>query len=208
MGAGPVAPAAPRGNPWPYLLVAVMLLGLVVTIVMTRNRGVAGPPAAAPAAQAPVAGATGLAAQPAAANATTPVERFDQLFDQVMRASESGDAATVATFAPTALAAFAALPAPDIDARFHAGLIQLARGDTAGAAVHAAAITTAQPSHLFGLMLAGRIAEQRQDQPALTTARRTFLAAYPAEIAAQRPEYPGHQAMIDRFLRDATAAAP
>ncbi len=213
VGAVPVAPAAPRGNPWPYLLVAVMLLGLVVTIVMTRNRGGAGGPAAATpsGAQAPVAGATGLAAQPAAASTDlstmTPVEQFDQLFDRVMRASETGDTATVATFAPRALAAFTALPAPDIDARFHAGLIQLASGDVTAAAAQATAIGKAQPAHLFGLLLKGKIAERSQDAAGLAAARRDFLAAFPAENAAQRPEYPGHQAMIDRFLSDATAAA-
>lgn len=212
-GGPPPAPASPRGNPWPYVLVGVMLLGLVSTIFMTRNRGPAGAPAAAaaPAAQAPVAGATGLAAQPAGPppdpSTMTPVERFDELFDRVMRASESGDTATVATVAPMAAAAFAALPAPDIDARFHAGLIHLASGNVSGATAHAAAIAKEQPTHLFGLMLKGRIAEHGSDASALTAAHRAFLAAYPAESAAQRPEYPGHQAMIDRFLKDASAAA-
>ena len=137
----------------------------------------------------------------------TPVEQFDRLFDRVMRASEGGDAASVATFAPMAMAAFASLPAPDIDARFHAGLIQLSSGDVTGATAHAAAIAKEQPAHLFGILLRGRIAARAQDAAGVAAARAAFLAAYPAEIAAQRPEYPGHQAMIDRFLKDATPPA-
>ena len=141
-----------------------------------------------------MAGATGLAAQPAGLppnpSPMTPVEQFDQLFDRVMRANESGDSATVATFAPMAVAAFAALPAPDIDARFHAGLILLASGDVAGATAHAGAIAKAQPAHLFGHVLKGKIAEQRQDGPALAAAHRDFLAAFPAENAAQRLDTP------------------
>lgn len=136
----------------------------------------------------------------------TPEAQFEQLFDRVMRANEGGDATAVATFAPMALAAFAALPAPDIDARFHAGLIQLASGNVTAAAAHAETIAKEQPAHLFGLLLKGRLAERGQDANAMAAARRGFLAAYPAETAAQRPEYPGHQVMIDRFLAEATAA--
>ncbi len=134
----------------------------------------------------------------------TPVEQFDRLFDRVMRASEGGDAATVTTFAPMALAAFGMLGSPDVDARFHAGLIRLASGDVAGARALADSIATERPAHLFGSLLKGKIAEQSQDQDSLNAAHREFLAAYPAETAAERPEYPGHQAMIDRFLKDAT----
>lgn len=194
------------------------LLALVATIVVTKNRGAglasARPPVPAqPAAAAPpLAGAAGIASPIGGPSpdlsAMTPVARFDTLFDQVMRASEGGDAATVATTAPMALAAFGLLDAPDVDARFHAGLNHLANGDAAGATTQADAIAREQPAHLFGIMLKGRIAERNQDTAALTGARRAFMAAYPAETAAQRPEYPGHQVMIDRFLKDAAPSTP
>jgi hypothetical protein len=133
-----------------------------------------------------------------------PRERFDRLFDRVMRASESGDTATVTQFAPMALAAFGMLDTVDADARFHAGLIQIAAGDLPGAMEKARAISDAQPQHLFGILLKGRIAEVTQDQAALAAAHRAFRDAYKAEAAAQRPEYPGHQVIIDRFLADAS----
>lgn len=134
----------------------------------------------------------------------TPRERFDRLFDRVMRASEGGDAATVTQFAPMAIAAFGLLDAPDADARFHAGLIHLAAGDAPSAMAMATAIAAQQPRHLFGILLKGRIAEVTQDRDALAAAHRAFREAYAAEAAAQRPEYPGHQAIIDRFLADAS----
>ncbi len=188
---------------WPYVVVAVLLVALVGTITVTSRRGAA--PAVAPAAAGvplDLGGATG--ADAVDLSAMTPVERFDRLFDRVMRASEGGDAATVTTFGPMALAAFESLGVPDADARFHAGLIRMATGDLAGAKVLAASISAEQPRHLFGILLKGRIAEQEGDRATLEAARRAFVAAYPAESAAQRPEYPGHQVIIDRFLAEAS----
>lgn len=203
-------PAEKRATPWPWVLVGVSLLALVGTIVTTRRGGGAAPAAVAPVA-APVAGAAGLLAAspetPLDLSTMTPVEQFDRLFDRVMRASEGGDAASVTTYAPLAMAAFAALPSPDVDARFHAGLIRLASGDVAAASAFADAIAREHPAHLFGILLKGKIAEQRGDAAAVAAAHREFLAAYPAETAAARPEYPGHQGMIDRFLKDATPPA-
>lgn len=208
-------PGAPQRAIWPYMLVVALLLALVGTIVMTERRAAAPPTVAGAASGAAPAGvgqaalgAAGLDAAPGSEpvdlSTLTPVERFDRLFDRVMRADEGGDTATVTTFAPMALAAFDMLPAPDADARFHAGLIKIATGDFAGAAALAAAIAAAQPTHLFGILLKGRIAEQQQNPTALAAARREFLAAYPAEIAAARPEYPGHQVIIDRFRQEAS----
>ena len=133
----------------------------------------------------------------------TPRERFDRLFDRVMRASEGGDAATVSTFAPMALAAYDSLPSPDVDARFHAALVQIAVGDHAAADVLAGDIAAEQPTHLFAILIRGSVAERSQNQAALREAHQAFLAAHPGEMAAQRPEYTGHQAIIDRFLADA-----
>jgi hypothetical protein len=64
-------------------------------------------------------------------------------------------------------------------------------------------IEAQQPRHLFGILIRGTLARQTRNQGALKAAYRDFLAAYPAEIAAGRPEYPGHQVLIDRFLKEA-----
>ena len=88
------------------------------------------------------------------------------------------------------------------------GAPSFATGDLAGAKLLADSITAERPAHLFGIVLKGRIAEKGLDGASLTTAHRDFLAAYPAEMAAQRPEYPGHQTILDRFLQDARGAKP
>lgn len=208
-------PGAPERAIWPYMLVVALLLALVGTIVMTSRRAAAPPTvtgaasvATPPGVGLATPGAAGLDAAPGSApvdlSTLTPVERFDRHFDRVMRADEGGDTSTVTTFAPMALAAFEMLDSPDADARFHAGLIRIATGDFTGAAALAATIAAEQPTHLFGILLKGRIAEQQQNQTALAAARREFLAAYPAESAAERPEYPGHQVIIDRFLQESS----
>ncbi len=205
-----------RTKPFPmhWLLLGVALAVLVGAVVWTMQGGGAEPAPAvvstpAPAAGGPSApaGAAGTASAegvPPDLGSLTPRERFDRLFDRVMRASEGRDTATVTQFAPMALSAFGMLDAPDADARFHAGLIHLAAGDAPGAMEMASAIAAQQPRHLFGILLKGRIAEVTQDQEAHAAAHRAFREAYAAEAAAQRPEYPGHQAIIDRFLADAS----
>jgi hypothetical protein len=193
-----------------WLVLGVALAALAGVLVMT-TRGSAPEPAPAVAVVPGSPTTPSAASGPAAAADTTPDlssmtprERFDRLFDRVMRASEGGDTATVTQFAPMALAAFAMLGPPDADARFHAGLIHLAAGDAPGAMEMASAIAAQQPRHLFGILLKGRIAEVTQDPDALAAAHRAFREAYASEAAAQRPEYPGHQAIIDRFLADAS----
>ncbi|MEZ5420384.1 MAG: zinc ribbon domain-containing protein [Vicinamibacterales bacterium] len=194
---------------WPWAVVAVALAALVATVVTTQRRGAPTPataPATAPAAggtATPAAGLDAAGAAPVDLSTLTPVERFDRLFDRVMRADEGGDAATVTTFGPMALAAFEMLDAPDADARFHAGLIRIATGDYAGAAAEAAAIAAAQPTHLFGILLKDGSPNSNRISGAGRGPSRV-PAAYPSETVAQRPEYPGHQVIIDRFLRESS----
>ncbi|MEQ1758696.1 MAG: hypothetical protein ABL986_10280 [Vicinamibacterales bacterium] len=211
------AASADKRVPLPYVIggAAVLLLGLLLLIRTSSDTAapvVSTTPPAAVSAAPPVAGAAGLESgtpgTPPDLSAMTPVEQFDRLFDRVMRASEGGDTANVVAFAPMALAAYGMLASPDADARFHAGLIRIATGDLAGAKLLADSITAERPAHLFGIVLKGRIAEKGLDGASLTTAHRDFLAAYPAEMAAQRPEYPGHQTILDRFLQDARGAKP
>ncbi len=197
--------------PWSYVI-GGGLAALVAAVVMIQGGPDAAGPVPAPVSGSPPAaalapsGAARLDAEgaPPDLSAMTPRERFDRLFDRVMRASEGSDAATVTTFSPMALAAYAMLDSPDIDARFHAGLVRIATGDLAGASTVADSIVAEQPGHLFGSLLKGRIAELTKDPAALGAARQAFLAAYPAETTARRPEYDGHKAVLDRFFQESS----
>ncbi len=193
-------PGASQRGLIPYLLGGGLVIALLGAIFWNQ-KGV-GDSAGQP---LPGNGAAAISAPgtPPDLSAMTPRERFDRLYDRIMRASEAGDTTTVRTFSPMATAAYGMLDQVDTDARFHAGLLQIATGNGAGAAALADTIEAQQPGHLFGIMLRGAVAAQRNDQAALGVARRTFLAAYPTEMAAGRPEYAGHQTLIDRFLKEA-----
>jgi hypothetical protein len=130
----------------------------------------------------------------------SPRERFDRLYNRVMRAAESGDSATVARFSPMAIMAYGQLDTVDADAHYHAAVLQLhVRGDTAAALRLADSILAIQPHHLFGYLIRGTAARLAGDQRLLARAYADFLAAWDAEIKASRPEYQDHRAMLDQF---------
>lgn len=209
------SPAAGKVIPWPYVIAGglIALLGAALMIQRDGGSGAASPavtnaaPMAVPAPTSSAAFEPSLEGAPPDLSTMTPRERFDRLFDRVMRASEGGDAVTVTAFSPMALAAYGMLDAPDIDARFHAGLIRIATGDLAGATALADAIATEQPAHLFGSLLKARVAELAKDPAALGAAQRAFQAAYAVETTAGRPEYDGHKAILDRFFQEVSARA-
>lgn len=138
----------------------------------------------------------------------TPRERFDRLFDRVMRSSETGDESSVTTFAPMALQAYSMLDSIDADARYHAALIMLHTGDVDGARALADTISKEQSGHLFGTVIRGTIARFRQDQKGLDAAYAEFLKNYDREDATGRPEYAAHRRALDDFLEAARAAKP
>ncbi len=164
-----------------------------------------------PAPQVPAmtnAGAEGAAegAAPGAApdiSQMTPRERFDRLFNRIMTAAERQDSAEVQRFTPMALGAYAQLDRYDPDARYHAAVLHLQAGDEAAALALADTILAESPGHLFGYVIRGTAARARNDQPALTRARRDFVARYPAESAAGRQEYLDHAPVLDEFKREA-----
>ncbi len=198
---GPVVrgPVSPQRGLIPYLLGGGLVIALLGAIFWNQKGAGASVGQPLPDDAAAVSGP----GTPPDLSTMTPRERFDRLYDRIMRASEAGDTTTVRTFSPMANAAYGMLDQVDTDARFHAGLLRIATGDGAGAAALADTIEAQQPRHLFGFLLRGTVAAQRKDQGALAVARRAFLAAYPSEMAAGRPEYAGHQTLIDRFLKEA-----
>jgi len=178
---------------------AVLVLG---GLVFWLVRG----PAAPAAGSAPIAPfAAGTAAGGPAPDITnlSPRERFDRLFDRVMRAAESGDEATVTTFSPMAISAYHMLDTMDIDARYDAALIMLHAGDIVGATALADTILKEAPGHLFGYVLRGTVARFQKDQAVLDRSYRDFLAHYDAELEAKRPEYELHRRALEDFRRAA-----
>lgn len=138
----------------------------------------------------------------------SPRERFDRLFNRIMRAAESGDEATATRFAPMALSAFQMLDTVDADARYHAALIALHTGDVAGASAQADTILARDPGHLFGYIVRGTIARFEKDDKRLQQTYAEFLAHYDAEQARGRPEYLDHPKSLEDFRTAAKAGKP
>lgn len=193
-----MAPAATPGlrtGPWP-LIGGALVLALVFGLGILVGKGRSGPPSEAPAATAPAAAAPDI-------SNLSPRERFDRLYDRIMRASSSGDAATVQQFAPMAISAYGMLDSVDLDARYDVAVIKLHVGDIAGATALADTIVRTAPTHLFGYMLRATIARFGGDSVAARTARAAFLRNYPAELRRGRPEYEEHRSAIEAFKAEA-----
>lgn len=205
LGVLPAVAAGKERRAWAMAAFAVIITIVLIAIKLNKGQGQA--PAAASMANAGNAGPTG-AAQPPDISQMTPRERFDRLFDRVIRAAEAQSADTVAMFSPMALSAYQQLDQIDTDARYHAAMIHLVLGQFAEARALADTITTATPGHLFGFVIRGETAEQQKDSKALADAYRGFLAAYDAEIKADRPEYSEHKPVLDDFRTRAQARRP
>jgi hypothetical protein len=139
-------------------------------------------------------------------SAMSPRERFDRLYNRIMRAAEAGDEATVSRFTPMALMAYAQLPDIDADARYHAALIKVHTGDAAGARALGDTILVETPGHLFGYMVRGTVARWRKDEKDLGAAYRDFLRHYDAELKVGRSEYGEHSRGLTDFRTEAQAA--
>jgi len=133
----------------------------------------------------------------------SPRERFNRLYNRIMRAAQSGDEATVTRFTPMALMAYAQLDTLDADARYHAALLKVHTGDVDAARALADTILKQNPGHLFGYVVRGTVARFRKDQKALDRAYADFLSHYDAEIKGNHPEYAEHQAALNDFKRAA-----
>jgi len=129
----------------------------------------------------------------------TPRQRFDRLYDRIVRGLEQNDSATVLRFAPMAFAAYAQLDSVDALARFDVGTLRATLGDLPGASALADTILAGAPHHLFGFMLQGTVADFRGDKAAVEQSYRSFLANYDAELKSGKPEYRIHQPLVDDF---------
>jgi hypothetical protein len=157
---------------------------------------------APPAAAADVPAGADLGTPPDISN-MSPRERFDRLYNRSMQAVESGDGSSFATFAPMALLAYSQLDTVDSDARYHAAMLELHRGDARGATLLADSILAQAPGHLFGYVIRGTVARWRHDSAGLAAAQRDFRAHYDAEMAAGRAEYADHGVILEQWALDA-----
>ena len=127
----------------------------------------------------------------------SPHERFERLFDRLMRAGAELDSTTVASLSPLAVQAYAQLDSVDTDTRFHAGLIDIQIGNFAGAHALADTIEARDPGHLFGPILEGALARLEGDTVAYQKALEQFRERAPGELARNdRPEYTEHQQLL------------
>ena len=193
-----MTPQAGPAGPWIYVGGGVVLI-IVFALGVLVGRGRGAPGALVESAEpAPVAA-------PDISN-LSPREQFDRLYDRVMRASSSGDNATVERFAPMAVSAYGRLDSVDMDARYDVAVIKLHVGDIDGARVLADTMVRTAPSHLFGYMISGTVARFTGDSAGARKAGATFLRNYPGEIRKARPEYEKHRTSIDSFKRQVEAA--
>ena len=183
-------------------------IAVVVLSVVVLWRGGALRPAPPPEMANP-GNQTGAApGQPPDISNMSPEERFDRLWDRVMRAAEAGDSGTVTQFSPMALGAYNMLPSVNADQRFHAALLYLAIADYPAATALADTILAQSPGHLFGYIIRGDVADRKNQLKPLNQAYRDFLSHYDAELKSGRPEYGDHRPLLDSFRTRAQASTP
>src|SRR5690348_10726701 len=199
---GRAADAGRARGPWPWVGAALGAAAIFALGFLTGREHQAPPPPAAE--EAPVA----AAATPPDISNMSPRERFDRLYERVMRAETSGDGSTMQQFAPMAIAAYGMLDSVDVDAQYDVALLKLHTGDIAGAKALADSIVRKAPTHLFGQMLRGTIARFQGDSAGARTAQSAFLRNYAEEMRRARPEYAKHRNAIESFKTQVSGKAP
>ena len=207
---GGAAAVRTGGERTPWVIAGGALAGLLGVLLLMISRGpptptVAAEPTGGPSESGGMSAPAAEGTPPDISN-MSPRERFDRLYNRVMRAAQAGDEATVSRFTPMALMAYGQLDPVDADARYHAALLEVHTGDLAGPSALADTILTRQPGHLFGYIIRGTVARWKKDDKALAQAYAGFLAHYDAEMKAARPEYGDHKPSIDAFHEQAVQA--
>ena len=189
------------GLPWG---VAGLALGALLTVVALRLGAGSREPGAG---DAPEATASRSQVPAPDISQMSPEERATRLYNRVMTLHSQGKADSAEFFLPMALQAYAMLPALDVDARYHLGVLDLTGGNYAAALAQADSIRRAVPTHLFGFMLRARALELERDSAGARRAYRDFLTNEAAERGRTRPEYSEHAQNLDAFHEQATAGA-
>src|SRR3989442_8068655 len=200
-GASPQAAGWRGGLPWGVAGIAVGALLTVLALRLgagSREPGTVAPASApAPSSQLPAPDISRM----------SPEERATQLYNRVMSLHSEGKPDSAEFFLPIALQAYSMLPALDVDARYHIGVLDLTAGNPAAALAQADSIRRAVPTHLFGIMLRARALELGRDAAGARQAYGDFLGNEAAERARKRPEYSEHAQNLDAFHDQATQVA-
>ncbi len=197
-GALPQAAGWRGGLPWGVAGIAV---GALLTVLVLRLGAGSREPGAGAPASAPAPGS--LLPAPDISQ-MSPEERATRLYNRVMSLHSQGKPDSAEFFLPMALQAYAMLPALDVDARYHIGVLDLTGGHAAAALAQADTIRRAVPTHLFAFMLKARALELERDPAGALRAYRDFLRNEKGERAKQRPEYAEHGQNLDAFHEQAT----
>src|SRR6266513_4581654 len=186
------------GLPWS---VAGAALGALLTVVALRLGAGSGEQGADDAAEA-----TAPRSQLPAPDISqmSPEVRATRLYNRVMLLHTQGKADSAEFFLPMALQAYAMLPALNVDARYHIGVLDLTGGNAAAALAQADTIRRAIPTHLFGFMLRARARDLQRDAAGARRAYADFLKNEAAERTRQRPEYAEHAENLEAFHQQAT----
>lgn len=194
--------ATATGDRTPWIIAGVALAGLLAVLLIMLARQSPGPPQG----EMPVATASPDGEPAPDISNMSPRERFNRLYNRVMRAAQSGDQATVSRFTPMALMAYAQLDTIDSDARYHAALLKVHTGDADASRALGDTILAQDPGHLFGYVVRGTVARFRKDNKELSSAYSGFLNRYDEEIKLERPEYSEHQTSLNDFRKAALEA--
>jgi len=188
--------------PWLALGIAIIALVVALVALFSRDNTATAPETVLP----PLSSSGTLPGQPPDLSSMTPRQAADRLFNRVMTASENGDTAEAARFAPMALQAYHNLGTLDNDARYHVALLYLTTGDSKGARGQIELLRKSVPNHLLAFILEHQIAERSGNNDSTARANKGFLANYDSEIAAGRIEYQEHHNTIVSFHQAAQAS--
>ncbi len=202
------APASARDR-LTWMATGGAIVGALALVLFLVSRGGTPAPVAADTPAAPFAAGAGAGAEaesPPDISNMSPRERFDRLYNRIMKAAESGNEAEVTRFTPMALMAYQQLDTVDADARFHAALLKLHTGDVPGARALGDTVLQKNPGHLFGYIILGTVARWSKDDAELKREYAAFLKHYDAEVKSDRPEYKDHARSLADFKKAAEEA--
>lgn len=219
--AGALPPAATAGGgdargpggagalPWAFAAIVLLAFGAYVAAQHFGTRPApavaAGGPAGTAMTGAPVV--PGQAPRAPDISQMSPTERADRLFNRIMEAYEQGNSEFVQNMAPMAFAAYEMLPTLDPLRRYDLGRIAEVTGALPLARAHADTLLQADPNHLLGLVLAARVADLEKDEARRAALAQRLIAAAPAELERDRPEYQIHRYDINIALTEAQRRA-
>lgn len=195
----------------PWIIAGILVLATVAGIAFSaRSKGTATTEQMANAGNASggaAAPASGLGPGTVDISQMSLSEQYIKLMNKVTAAAENGDSATVVNFTPMALGAYTNLPAADrdIDARYHAAMLQTNVGMFAAALALADTITKEAPNNLMATYVRIIVAQDQGDSTKAKAERAKFREHFDAEIKKKRSEYEAHTEFLQNYRKGAGA---